>query len=396
MDLESALREFEAADTNVQRLSKVWDEMAAIVPAGITFMTGSPEERRYEELRWAFNDIASTLPAFDGWNIKSRPWALDAIAQARLDGNEIGEIDFLTSTERDVAAPGLEVAEYQIRLNRARRALVRNRIWELVTIIDGLLPNLLHRWDRNSDPITDPEWDQLRKSFTEIERLAGNIIPRKGRWRELNRHVHWAQGQDIHDIAGFDWPSVRKDLESGIYSELEPVPVHVADLGVLVGTKPAGPVSTELAWKALTAEDFERLLYNILQDATDYENPQWLMHTNAPDRGRDLSVTHRTTDSLSGNASERIIVQARHWPDRAIRPRDISAILTDIQHWEPPPIQVLIVATTGRFSADAVAWTEKRNGKGERPRVEMWPSSHLESLLARRPQLIAEFRLRPS
>ncbi len=48
MDLESALREFEACDANVQRLSNVWDEMAEIVPAGITFITGSPEERRYE------------------------------------------------------------------------------------------------------------------------------------------------------------------------------------------------------------------------------------------------------------------------------------------------------------------------------------------------------------
>jgi len=33
------------------------------------------------------------------------------------------------------------------------------------------------------------------------------------------------QGVDLHDIARVDWPSVRKEIEGNLYSELEPLPV---------------------------------------------------------------------------------------------------------------------------------------------------------------------------
>ena len=58
-------------------------------------------------------------------------------------------------------------------------------------------------------------------------------------------------------------------------------------------------------------------------------------------------------------------------------------------------IQSLIIATSGRFTADAVALIEKHNHKGNRPQIEMWAESHLELLLARRPHLVSEFNLRP-
>jgi len=41
-----------------------------------------------------------------------------------------------------------------------------------------------------------------------------------------------------------------------------------------------------------------------------------------------------------------------------------------------------------------VAWIEKHNDAGKQPTIEMWPESHLELLLARRPHLVAEFKLR--
>ena len=44
---------------------------------------------------------------------------------------------------------------------------------------------------------------------------------------------------------------------------------------------------------------------------------------------------------------------------------------------------------------DAVSWIEKRNGNREHPAIEHWPESHLESLLAQRPDLVEEFNLRP-
>ena len=74
----------------------------------------------------------------------------------------------------------------------------------------------------------------------------------------------------------------------------------------------------KLAWEVLDAEDFERLLFNIVSDAEGYENPKWLTRTNAPDRGRDISVDRGLPDSLSGVMRQRIIIQAKHWLIKSI------------------------------------------------------------------------------
>jgi hypothetical protein len=62
--------------------------------------------------------------------------------------------------------------------------------------------------------------------------------------------------------------------------------------------------------------------------------------------------------------------------------------------WEPPRVDVFVIATSGTFTTDAVDYVEKTNQGDTGMRIEMWPESHLESLLARRPALIAEFKLR--
>jgi hypothetical protein len=55
---------------------------------------------------------------------------------------------------------------------------------------------------------------------------------------------------------------------------------------------------------------------------------------------------------------------------------------------------VLIIATSGRFSADAVTWIEQHNNAGATPFIEMWPDSTLETLLAQKPYLAAAHGLR--
>jgi len=55
---------------------------------------------------------------------------------------------------------------------------------------------------------------------------------------------------------------------------------------------------------------------------------------------------------------------------------------------------ILIIATTGRFTTDAIEFIEKHNASDRAMKIEMWPESHLERLLAQRPGLVAEFRLR--
>jgi hypothetical protein len=198
----------------------------------------------------------------------------------------------------------------------------------------------------------------------------------------------------LSDIVQEDWPALKREISRLDYDRAEPLPVAVVDLAELVAAKPAGSVSTALNWSVLDAEAFERLMFAIIDDASGYENPEWLMNTAAPDRGRDLSVTRVRIDSLAGVARERVIIQCKHWLSRSVTDVDISAALVRISHWEPPPVDVVVVATSGRFTADAVKWMERHNYEGERPKIELWAESHLERLLAQRPQMSALFKLR--
>ena len=216
--------------------------------------------------------------------------------------------------------------------------------------------------------MTDGEWEELGTAFGQLERLAGDQIPRTKAWSQLQRHLAWRQGVDLHDIAESDWPAVRSEIQQNLYSELEPVPVAVEDLGSLAESKPRGTVTTALRWSNLSAEEFERLIFNLISDADGYANPQWLMQTAAADRGRDLSVERVVTDALSGTIRERVITQAKHWLTRSVSVDDLAGLAAQMELWGHPSVDVLIIATSGRFTADAVDWVETHDAGGTRPR----------------------------
>lgn len=150
----------------------------------------------------------------------------------------------------------------------------------------------------------------------------------------------------------------------------------------------------KLQWGKLGAEEFERLIFSLVSEAEGYADVDWLMKTNAPDHGRDIGAIRLRSDSLSGYSQERLVIQCKHWLSRSIRDDEIVKEVTSVDHWRDPPVDVLIIATSGRFTADAVSWIERHNGKGVRPRVEMWNDARLENLLAGRPHIILSFGLR--
>jgi hypothetical protein len=99
-------------------------------------------------------------------------------------------------------------------------------------------------------------------------------------------------------------------------------------------------------------------------------------------------------DGLSGTSRHRVIIQCKHWQTRSIALPDASLAMEQTKLWPDPRVDVLVIATSGRLTSDAVQWIERHNASGGLPKVEMWAESHLERLLAARPPLIAEFRLR--
>jgi hypothetical protein len=395
MDLNAALKVFDQAEANLVRLERVWSEIQSLIPDGLAFAGGSPEGIQYRQLVRSFYEIRNALPAIDSWKPAAElPGDLDEVAQTRLDWLEIDEPLGSMRYERSLGEPGEEIADYRHRCTQKRQQLVRSRLEELVSLFDTTIRGLAEDVPNDLEPVEDSRFGVLEECFGEMDRLVGNVGTRKGRWRDLTRHLRFGQGHDLHDIANMDWPSVREDIVSSMYGDYEPVPVAVEDLGALTAQRPTGRVTTSLNWEALDDEQFERLLFNILKETAGYENVQLLMKTRAPDRGRDIQAYRVRTDPLSGTSRERVILQCKHWLSKSVTLQDLNANVGQMKLWEPPKVDLLVVATSGHFTTDAVQWVERRVEDRELPRIELWARLHLESLLAQRPHLAVEFGLR--
>lgn len=391
--LSAALRQFDTAEANLLKAEKNLDRVMSSIPSGICF--GSNNE--YEDACHNFQQLYAALPRIDGVKHNVELMDLDQIAQNRLDATELGEIEVTISVERSIEEPQRILRDYRRRFDEARRKLVRTALAEQMDKIDELLiamTPLLHPDPESARSISDDRFATLKEAVSQINNMLGSSIPKPPRWSDLHRHLHFGMIGDLRDIIHFDWPAARTGLRTSMYGENDPIPMECDDLGVLLQQKPSGPVITRLKWDSLSDEDFERLIFGLMTFSENYENPEWLMQTRAADRGRDLSVTRVLVDVLSGTRRERVIVQCKHWRSRSVALSDLALVKEQMQLWEPPRIDALIVATSGRFTADAVQWIERHNQSDSALKIQMWAESHLEMLLASRPNLIAEFRLR--
>jgi hypothetical protein len=339
------------------------------------------------------------LPKIDGWKPTIVLPDLNEIAQNRFDALELDEFGTKIQVEEWIAAPGKEIREYRFRFDQKRRELIRDALVKLIDLVDADIRFVRQSLGKIEEAtinltISGQHWDALRNHVDQIDVLLGSSVRRPERWSDLRRHLHFGQLQDFDDIEGMDWPKVKDGLRKGLYGANDPIPISIEDLGSLVASKPHGIITTKLSWSKLNAEDFERLIFALISTGQGYENPEWLMTTNAPDRGRDLSVVRVLTDPLCGTLRQRVVIQCKHWLTKSVALQDVAAAKEQMGLWGEPRVDVLIVVTSGRFTTDAVQWTEKHNASSNALRIEMWPESHLERLLASRPALIAEFGLR--
>jgi hypothetical protein len=408
--LDEILRQLEATEANLVKLEKLWDTLTENVPSGIIF--GSKPV--YENACRSYEYILTSLPSIDNWKPTALPCDLDDIAKYRLDAGEIG-MDAQISVELKIEKPGKELREYRFRFNQKRRQLIYNQILQFSNEIEQLLNNLqknhlinsedginfendedvIKRREIRDKKIDDPDWKAFCNRIKQIDVLLGSSVGRSKRWSDLQRHISYAEINDLKDIIMFDWPSVKAGITEYLYTSNEPIPVNIGDLGELVASKPSGNVITKLNWDKLSAPDFERLIFNLVSSEENYENVEWLMHTNAPDRGRDLSCYKIIQDRLSGVSRQRMIIQCKHWLTKGISTTDIIVLKDQVKSsWEPPRIDILVIATTGRFTADAVNYVERHNQLDSAITIQLWAESTIESILASNPALVAEFSLR--
>lgn len=400
--LDQALRKFEAVEANLAKLEKIWKVLCQNTPSGIEFGAKSV----YENACRSYKEVLVGLPLIDGWKPTTLPCDLDEIAQSRLDAHEVGEIGLQIEVERRIEMPGKELREYRFRFNKKRRKLIQDIVSQTIKEIDQLLSKIQESHPLNGEGyeviegrvrmtnLKDQNWQVLNDKVQQIDVLLGSSIPRPPRWGDMRRHLHYGEIGDLRDIVNSDWTSVKEGLLLPTCSEDEPIPVEINDLSEVVALKPSGDVITKLNWEKLSAENFERLIFNLIASETNYENPQWLTQTNAPDRGRDLSVYRINRDRLNDVTRQRVIIQCKHWLSKSVSLQDVSIVKDQVKLWESPRIDNLVIATTGRFTTDAVDFVEKHNQSNEAMMISMWTESRLESILASRPDLIAEFNLR--
>jgi hypothetical protein len=390
--LNTAVRELGIAEANLSKLVRIWSEIQVRIPEGPVFAETDPE---YDARCLAFRRVLEEVPPIDGFSIPDLLYDLNDIAQMRFDAMEADDFESKLAVEQELASQGRKLGDYRIRLAQKRRQLAG-------LILPALLADFEEELGR-MEVVTEEgqgasfvlgDWEKLRNIVVQMDSVLGESVERPKRWKELRRHLVFAKSCDLIDIRNYDWPTVRRDLARVLQEDDTPVKGGHHDLGLLVSGTTSTTIVTALQWDKIDAEAFERLLYCLLVAAPGYDNPEWLMRTNAPDRGRDISVYRCLSDSLGGTIRSRVIVQCRHWLTKAIAAPDVSALRDQVSLWEPPRVDALIIATSGWFSADAIGLIERHNQKDCAMRIEMWACSHLEQLLAARPPLVAEFKLR--
>jgi hypothetical protein len=388
--LAAALAQFDRTEANLIKLEAVWSEIADRIPEDVEFGLDGPESAALFD---RYDRLVAALPAIDGYTIAARPCSYDEIAEARFGYWEIGEPLGRVRFDRALLEPGEQIAVFRQRMESARRKLVSARVVELVSTTDTLLATVRAAEGR-AEWCSGDRWAELESCISEIRVLCGSQVPGRARWSELSRHLHFGASNDLSDIVTMDWPSVRAEIEAWTFDGDDPIEVGVDDLGLLVAAKPSGPVPAALDWSRLDSEQFERLVFELIRSADGYENTNWLMKTNAPDRGRDIETYRVITDSLAGVRRTRVIVQCKHWQSKSIGPSEIEACVVSARLWRDPPVDAVIVATSGRYTTDAVSFVEMRRAQQDVPTVELWAENDVEMMLARRPHIAAEFGLR--
>lgn len=294
MELDSLLTTFDKVAVNLEKLERVWERAKPFVAEAPQF--GSPPE--YQTLSRSWDDLLPGLPPIDGWRIMEGLPEVDSLGQMFLDYQEAGL--FPKGALAIARQPEEDLSRYRHLLDRARRRAIASRLTVLTERINELISEVLSVLPTREAWLADtvskrvrietPATNEISESLEEIERLLGQTVERRGNWGMLRRHLRFGEAGDWLDISESDWPSVQWDIEAAKVGDSDPIPVPDIDLGVAGAADLTGEATISLNWSALKPEDFERLLFDLLRDLDGYQNVDWLMKTNAPDRGRDISL----------------------------------------------------------------------------------------------------------
>ncbi len=389
-DIDAILAKLDATEANIAKLESIWRKMQKHFPN-----RPDADKDSYDKLHRHFQRIVGSLPTIDGYEFKECLWDFDSLYQAYVSSGDIDEPEALASFEIDIHRQGATIAEYRFRYDTMRKKLLHGSIMKLSQTIRSEIEriNTLSVGYEFSQKIDRDEWMSISASYDALDTMLGSSTKRPKAWHDMQRHIGFGERNDIENIRDEDWPRIEPFLNRVFVGDLDPIPVDASDLNELEGST-ITETPSKLQWGRLSAEDFERLVFSIVSSAEGYENPQWLTRTNAADKGRDVSVFRVLSDSLSDQTRLRVFIACKHYTKKSINDSEIESLRAQMRLWDGPRVDVLVIASSGRFTTNAVEYVDRHNEGNDVLRIEMWPESHIERLLARRPDLIASFNLR--
>jgi len=210
--LAKALQQFEAAESNLDKLEKLWKDIRALLPEGPAF--GAPEG--YDTLCRAFRGILPSLPAIDGFRVEDRLLDYDEVGQMRLDALDLDELSAKLAVDRAVEEQGEQLSDYRYRLDRKRSEMIRQRVLDLVDEIDDALVTLVPLYETRpaNTKVENPYWDRMKEAVSEIDALFGSM-KRPINWGVLIVTLVSIWVVDLLDIKNHDWPAAKTSFAEG-------------------------------------------------------------------------------------------------------------------------------------------------------------------------------------
>src|SRR5438445_797648 len=139
MDLNDALKQFEAVEANLAKLDQLWNQIKKLMPSINEIQV--KEEEQYLHIMRCFQQITTQMPKIDGFELKVCLDHPDDIMRLKLDSLD-GELSERAALDSDLYRQGQMLNDYRFRSESKRRELARQNIRELVARIDANLIDL--------------------------------------------------------------------------------------------------------------------------------------------------------------------------------------------------------------------------------------------------------------
>jgi hypothetical protein len=113
MNLNDALKQFEAVEANLGKLDQLWKQIAKLLPSLNDIQVEN--EDQYLQLKRSFEQIGKQMPKIDGFQLNVCLEHPDDIVRLKVDCLEAGEFTDRVAIEADLHRQGEVLSDYRFR-----------------------------------------------------------------------------------------------------------------------------------------------------------------------------------------------------------------------------------------------------------------------------------------